>query len=407
MIRARKVSTYFLRPTRNIQTRFLSYASTYIKPTSSLKVLVDDAKLKAKKSGVDPASVVIAATASHAAELIDISVNLHEAKTKSQNNDLLTQDQLIAFAVDSIPFGAQSNAVSVFVSDRKIPIESSFELDTQFGDDNQVNLRSGAALSERGVVSGRRVWKLTEGVVGFEIEGKGNTQQIGIPLANTFFQNGLPNTLIVDDKIYGSVQLGSILSSDFELNHKSSFAPLRKLNTGAKILTSCKSNMLKTIDNVPAAGFLERCADLQVAPTSTASSAERRVFVKLANKGFYEITAGGGGSWSPRASMLVIDPSSSPEAGDSVEFYLSDSSIKLSKEEREVVKNNQNTLNFVFECGFVQEELPNSISSETVSYEKDTVIEGLWGFGSEKGFIVGEKKYNAPGEMVHYLQEQS
>lgn len=248
------------------------------------------------------------------------------------------------------------------------------------------------------------------------------------------------------------------------------------------IITACKNNMIKTIDRKPAAGFLESCITLMAGPkkqetTGMPSSLSRKVFAAIGksnnnNKQFstetnklkhlqqfkeaygsgesdkqhqqqqqqnnnnhlisetaqtsrYEVIAGGGGSWSPRASMLVLDPHASPDIGDTITFSLSDSSMPIlsnSLEYRKLLKSSSkifndsfinnndnktttkdnNNVGIVLDCAPI---LESSKNNQADLFEQNTVLDGVFCAGSEQGVLVDDIKYNVPGEVLEIFKE--
>jgi hypothetical protein len=395
------------------QTRYLSFAVSVINPTLPVAEVIarEQAKL-----GFTPKAALISVTPQYADQLLDF-VSLRSGSSSKRG---ATLEQVVGATVDVIPYGAQRNGLSVLFSDAAFAIESMHPLDQSFGDDDKRKGPSGANLSSRGIVTARRTWHIPQSFLSFATGPSGGgadkkkkiTSEFVLPLANTLFNNGLNNTLVLrngpsaEPELLASmrVQVAGITLSDTPAARKH-VAPLLKLNTGAQRVTACKSNLLKTIDNKPAAGFLESCEELL---QHKAVNMEKKVFVALEGDKFYEVTAGGGGAWSPRASMLVIDNDASPEPGQSVDFYLA-LGVDKSKYQAEIV---QKGLDYeaapsaaaaavdrvVLECAPIVETFADQ--EGFVNYAEDAVLPGLFGAGSEQGFLLNDRKYNVPGELL-------
>ncbi|KAF5102923.1 hypothetical protein D0Z00_000181 [Geotrichum galactomycetum] len=391
------------------QTRYLSSAVSVINPTLSVAEVIarEQAKL-----GFTPKAALISVTPQYADQLLDF-VSLSSSKTRGA-----ALEQVVGAAVDVIPYGAQRNGVSVLFSDAAFEIESTHPLDQSFGDDDKRKGRSGANLSSRGIVTARRTWHLPQSFLsiatgpsgGADKKATAAASEFVLPLANTLFSNGLNNTLVLRNGTNAELELLAsvrVQVTDFTLSDtpaaRKHVAPLLKLNTGAQRVTACKSNLLKTIDNKPAAGFLESCEELL---QHKAINMEKKVFVALEGDKFYEVTAGGGGAWSPRASMLVIDNDASPEPGQSVDFYLA-LGVDKSKYQSEIVQKGLDyeaapaaaaVDRIVLECAPIVETFADQ--EGFVNYAEDAVLPGAFGAGSEQGFLLNDRKYNVPGELL-------
>lgn len=395
------------------QKRYLSSAVSVINPTLPVAEVIarEQAKL-----GFTPKAALISVTPQYADQLLDF------VSLSSSSKHGAALEQVVGAAVDVIPYGAQRNGLSMLFSDAAFAIESTHPLDQSFGDDDKRKGRSGANLSSRGIVTARRTWHLPQAFLSVTTGPSGGADkakpasELVLPLANTLFSNGLNNTLVLrngataEPELLASVRVQAA-ADDFSLPDspaaRKHVAPLLKLNTGAQRVTACKSNLLKTIDNKPAAGFLENCEELL---QHKAVSMEKKVFVALEGDKFYEVTAGGGGAWSPRASMLVIDNDASPAPGQSVDFYLA-LGIDKSKYQAEI---SQKGLDYeavaapsaeaagvdrvVLESAPIVETLADQ--EGFVSYAEDAVLPGLFGAGSEQGFLLNDRKYNVPGELL-------
>lgn len=392
----------------HVNARYLSSAVSIINPTLSVAELI--AREQAK-IGFTPKAALISVTPQYADQLIDF------VSSSSSSDKSSSLEQVVGAAVDVVPYGAQRDGVSVLFADTLFAIESAHPLDQSFGDDAKRKGQSGANLSSRGIVTARRTWHLPQAFLsvatGSADKKPATVSEFVLPLSNTLFSNGLNNTLILrrcagaEPELLSSVRI-QVTSNDFAIQNTAAarkhVAPLLKLNTGAQRVTACKSNLLKTIDNKPAAGFLESCEELL---QHKAVNMEKKVFVALEGDKFYEVTAGGGGAWSPRASMLVIDNDAAPEPGQSVDFYLAlgvdKQKYRMEIAEKELGYKNNSTAEaainrIVLECAPMVETFADQ--EGFVDYAEDTVLAGAFGAGSEQGFLLNERKYNVPGELL-------
>lgn len=404
-----------------------------------------------KKHGFKADSVFLVATPSHSVALADYIGKLSDGT------------EAIGAVVDSLAYGAQRNGISALLlksldenNKQLIEVKEAIKLQS---DEEQLQNALGKP-SARGVRTARNPWTQTQAYLSVSIPTATADQDatISIPLANTIFNAGIETTLLynlgksagvnepLNRELLSSlhVRLPCFSFSQKERNQKSwqgictpissvvntkSVAPLLKLTTGGPHkITAVKSNMLKKIDNKPAAGFLESCVAIMAPtkpdnmgnPSLPDNANERKVFATVVEKQEgkpektfrFQVIAGGGGTWSPRASMLVLDPHAAPKVGDSIEFYLSESSEiyekgiyqKLLEDngiELEGNTQDENNVKIVMECAPVLEELYGYQGrSGLVDYPENSELNGVFAFGSEQGFLVEDVKYNVPGEIL-------
>lgn len=392
--------------------------------------------------------------------LLIMATPAHSVALSEYIGKLNNGTQAIGAIVDSLAYGSQRNGISALLlkdlskEKRKMEITEAIKLQTE----EEQMLNSLGKPSVRGVRTARNPWTQTQAYLSISIPTGGKDATVTIPLANTIFNSGVETTLLhnkgqekdearesANAELFSSlhirlpffnVQQGSnavecqgIYTPISSVLSTKSVAPLIKLTTGGPHkITAVKTNMLKKIDNKPAAGFLESCVSLMAPkPGSSADvpdkANERKVFAtviekeKAGEKGKasrFEVIAGGGGSWSPRASMLVLDPHASPSTGDTIEFYLSENSEifekgvyqKLLKEngvevDSEKVGSEENGVKLVMECAPVLEEVTGYESKwGLIDYAENSELEGVFTFGSEQGFLVEDVKYTVPGEIL-------
>lgn len=152
-------------------------------------------------------------------------------------------------------------------------------------------------------------------------------------------------------------------------------------------VTSCTGNLLKTINNLPAAKFLENNEKLM-----GLASKDTKVYVKLYQNGVvkkFEVIAGGGG-WGAKADILAIDPSAHVHNGDTIEFYM------LTPEKRYELMNAAVVSNQIrFEC------IPEETNYESPEISNQ-VVDHVFGCGCEAGFSVNTINYRSAGETHGY-----
>lgn len=393
--------------------RFLSSAAASV--VNPLKQSVADFIIQQQKTlSFEPSSILVVVTPQYSESLIDYIV--------SSGKD--SSIQVVGAAVDSVAFGSQRNGMSVLFADEEIQISEAHALDETFGDSSKRLGRSGADLTNRGIVSARQTWHMTQSFLSLIM---GKDTEIVVPLANTLFTSGLQSTLLFNK---GNDMAGVLLSSlQIKVPTTSSITssmltmdkatPLIKLDTGATEITSCKDNMIKTIDGRAAASYLESCQQLmQYKPQAHSGNGEKKVFASLIDpkskkENRFEVTAGGGGNWSPRASMLVLEPQARPEPKMGIEFYLAEDVMQITKKDhhsdflrsnnisvaaaKKALEGESNLEKVVLECAPVIEF---EDQGDLITYAEDAALPGVFSLGSEQGFLLNDSKYNVPGEVV-------
>lgn len=405
-----------------------------------------------KQSGFQADSLFLVATPNHAAALTNFVESFNPSK------------QVIGAVVDSLAYGSQRDGLSMLLfgtneeasNEKKALIEIKEAIKIESEEERLSNVLGQPSV--RGVRTARNPWTLSESYLSISLPSSGSKDStVSIPLANTLFNTGIQTTLLYNTagnsskesstasipspesaastllsslhvklpvfKTDSSIKSTGVTTPISSLVTTKSAAPLIELSTGERHKVSdAKSNMLKKIDGKPAAGFLEASVTLMSGSQRPASSrtSERKVFAAVTSPqdsktSRFQVIAGGGGSWSPRASMLVLDPHAVPKPGDEIEFFLSESSDiydegayqKFLENNQVDINNNSNTprsdneVKIVMECSPVLENVDDfNGKSGLVDYPENTVIEGLFTLGSEQGFLIEDVKYSVPGEIV-------
>lgn len=415
-------------------------------------------------AGFSAQSVLLVATPGFAAPLVDYV-------TGSSGSSDNAPQVVVGAVVDSLAYGAQRSGLSALLfsnegdSDEEdgaahIRVKEAIRLQSE---EEQQRGALGKP-SVRGVMTARNPWTLPEAYLSVSIPTAGTKDtSVSVPLANTIFESGVPTTLVyrapasAEAAGEGGIKrrtqptLGApaaaapapteslantLLSSvHIELPFFSrgalatrSVAPVTLLTTGGPhTITDCKSNMIKAIDGKSAAGFLESCVALmdphRGAEAVPQHAPERKVFAAITRDAAeggvtpeitsrYEVIAGGGGSWSARSRMLVVDPAARPAPGDRVAFYMAEAAQLYDAAAYAAFLESHGVLRtpaaaagapvrVVLECAPVLESVEALEGrSGLVGYAPNTLVPGLFALGSEQGFLVGDAKHSVPGEIL-------
>lgn len=270
--------------------------------------------------------------------------------------------QVLAVACDSVPLGVQRNGFSWLILDQDMKMQ------------NLTPLRP----------SKSRQWELKRS----SLVIKTPSSAIELPAANTLFTTGIESELHAGN--FSNLERAEVtLPCDFQ--EKSSIKPLRQLTTSLEV-TACTENMLKTLNDQPASSFLQELSELQ-------ERAENVVYAEISSASrspeYVQVVAGGGGSWSARSQMLVLDPQGlTPRIGDHIQFFLATGTLD---------SNQQSQLKSC-EDQAVAEIAPQAESLDErpyLSFRQNHFLP-IFGFGSEAGFIFNDLKHNIKGESIHF-----
>ncbi|KAI5964152.1 uncharacterized protein KGF55_002094 [Candida pseudojiufengensis] len=360
--------------TRTKHSQF--YAKSTINPI--------DFKLKPPSKFI-PKSVLVFSTPSNLPQVIQDAIDLF------QNNQL----QVVVAGVDTMVPYSHRNGVSELWLDHSLKIGASTLLEEK--DKLNEPPRESDGIN---AVSARKNWKNIRGSLNIKLR---NEMNASISLANTVFSTGSIITLFYFDPILKIAHSGEHLCDlDIELprgiisNHsvavvEDKWTPLYS-DEPFKV-TNCVGNLLKTIEQKPAAKFLENNEKLM-----SLGSKDTEVYVKLRKQGTsvverYKVTAGGGG-WGPKADLIALSPEAKPKKGDAVEFFM------IKPEDRYFSKHNDDDI------GKYQNSIAFARSYEETTFnenekEKEHIFENVFGCGSEHGFIFNGIKHDSPGEALY------
>lgn len=323
-------------------------------------------------------SRLIAATPNHAEQLMDFV-------------DSSSNVQTVGVAVDSVPFGAQRDGFSILEFDQRMDLSEQHELSKPTAENG--NLIGGLRVA-------RQNWQPSSSFLAFDL----GSRKIVLPGANTTFSTGTESAIAFNDPSQPlSRTLLSSLCAKLPLGSTSGSliggaAPLIKISDELTV-TSFQDNLIKTLNDSPAAGFLERASKLQQGEEYI--KRVRKVFATITSVDGttkrFEVTAGGGGSWSPKASMLVLEPEAKFHHGDRIYFSMyepTDENRQSIADQIQQLSTQQNS--FVLEATPV---LESANERPIVSYLDDATLP-CFGVGSESGFVMDDTKHAVDGEIV-------
>lgn len=292
--------------------------------------------------------------------------------------------QTVTAAVDTVPFGNQRNGFSWAVFDKPIQIK------------DRITLKSVESAEQNWTTSTAALWFSTAA------GSAGPGADVSMAVANTLFSNGLSATMF--DSECTEPLAGLKIELPEKLMAVGGVRPIEPL-TDWLTITSVTDNMLKTLNDSAAASFLENSEPLKKVKDVDSFA----VFAEISSSTghppqFIKIIAGGGGLWSARSRMLVLEPPSSPLVGDKLKFHLANSQ-ELSEPALKSLQSHYETYEghegVVLETALVEEELDQK---PLVHAKKDTFWP-VFGMGSEHGFLVNGIKHAIPGEIME-LRDQ-
>lgn len=303
--------------------------------------------------------------------------------------------QVVGLVSDSVPLGGQRNGFSFLLSNERFKLSDAIELDKKLEHSDNT-----ARRNPRGLYVGVTNWAPSNSFFSLEI---GKSTSLVLPIANTLFSNGKEATLLYnspEESLSGSflTSLKATLPSH-QPPKPSFYAPLASVETEKLTITSCKDNMIKLVNDKAAASYLENAEELKQGDPSTQISRKVFAFVQSPNDPHprrYQVIAGGGGGWSPRATMLVLEPHAAPKKGDSISFSYTISEDKDFNNDLPNIQTSQ-TSQIIFEAC---KKLESLNEDSQVPYPSDYVLENTFGAGSEEGFLLNDHKYSVENELV-------
>ncbi|KAI5956556.1 hypothetical protein KGF54_001031 [Candida jiufengensis] len=367
--------------------QFLRYLTTHTKHAQFYaKSIINpiDYKLKFPTKFI-PKSVLVFSTPTNLPQIIQDSIDLF------QNEQL----QVIVAGIDTMIPYSHRNGVSELWLDQPIKIGASTLLEEK--DKLNEPPRESDGLNP---VTARKNWKNISGSLNIKLK---NEMDASISLANTVFSTGSIITLFYFDPILKVAHSGEHLCDlDIELprgvvpTHSSVLIEDKwtPLYPGESFkVTGCAGNLLKTIEQKPAAKFLENNDKLM-----SLGSKETEVYVKLRKHGNslverFKVTAGGGG-WGVKADLIALSPEAKPKKGDEVEFFM------VTPDDRYLSKHNDGNIS-KFQNSIAFARSYEEINFNEFEEEKEHVFENVFGCGSEHGFVFNGVKHDSPGEAIY------
>lgn len=346
-------------------------ARTTVSPKSNALFLVP--------SEISSKSVIMLSTPQNISTVIENAINLYQ----------FANIQVLVAGVDSvIPNGAR-NGVSELWLDDYVSFKNSLPLNAK---DKAPERKESDGIN---AVGAKTNWKQINATLSLGLDGN----KIDISLANTAFatnhlatlfyfqppelqkQTGDPNMGEILCELTAilpplSPSLGSPVSGD-------RWTPLTENQT--LVVTNCTGNLVKTINGGPAAKVLEDNAQLM-----NIGSKDTKVYVKVfrgEDCRKYEVIAGGGG-WGVKADLLAMSPEAKMQVGDRLEFFMITPDVRFSEMNTALVSDQ-----------FMFESLPEATTySDNITATQN--IDGLFGCGSETGFVLDGVNYKSPGETL-------
>lgn len=319
-----------------------------------------------------PKSVILLATPQNLPVAIEHAISFYQ----------MAQLQVVVAGVDSVVPNGVRGGISELWLDQHMGISGSVPLDAKDGRKPGANWKTIDAFLDIGIA----------------------TNSIRLSLANTAFATNKLATLFYFQppqlqKVSGDANMGETL-----LELRIDLPPLNPSLLTPKSadrwtalhdkdhhlsVTDCTGNLIKKINNAPAAKFLEQNDALM-----SLASKDTKVYVKLYQDGVvkkYEVIAGGGG-WGAKADILAISPEANIRKGDAIEFFM------LTPTDRYATASMGTAAvspQIRFEC--IPEE--TNYNSPQFSHQE---LNDVFGCGCESGFTVDNINYRSAGESFSY-----
>lgn len=226
-------------------------------------------------------------------------------------------------------------------------------------------------------------------------------------LACTLFENNNYNTCFIIKKSLDNEINGQNLSNiEIEINSNNQISNINYSNKLIEIplvededlrdeeyqITSFESNMIKSINDQSASGYL--------IDNSIVTSSKKELFFKLYNKDkeiekfneeFYSLVAGGLG-WGEKQAFLVVDPIVGNVGNRFVKLYYNKIELKMPK----IESKDKTTIQL--EVSELEQEF-NEVEGK-VENEDTIIINNVFSIGSENGIILNGVNHRAHGENI-------
>lgn len=339
-----------------------------------------------------PRSLLVVATSLLLSQLVAACDDLHR-----HHPDL----QVVAAAVDTLPNGTLDGYSTLWHSEH-MDIPRSTRLDAV--DDLNAPIPASDGVTP---VVARKNWKMIPSGLTMAFATPTEPLTATVQLANTVFNNGSLTTLFYlqpPGLADPSNNLGHMLASAEvaipELPVKwdrvvaaTHLTPLYTEHDGL-VVTLCRANLVKAINNQPASDWLQNCA-----PLMALASKETQVFATVRSGEHpprqFQVVAGGG-SWGAKANILVLLPEAQLREGDVITFSMLTPEVLQTKGHGEVreVASDASRPRLVFECSFEEEGFPSHGAAAP------STIDGVFSMGSTSGVTLNGRNHKSGGEMV-------
>lgn len=346
-------------------------ARTTVAPKSNTLFLVPT-EISAK-------SVVLLATPQNIPTVIENAINLYQYASM----------QVLVAGVDSVVPNGARNGVSELWLDDYITFKNSVPLTAK---DKEPERRESDGIN---AVGAKTNWKQINASLRLQL----GENSVDLSLANTVFATNHLATLFYFQPPALQKQTGDRNMGEILCDLTAIFPPLSpSLGTPVSgdrwtpltedqnlVVTTCTGNLVKAINDGPAAKVLEENSELM-----SIASKETKVYVKVYRDDEckkYEVIAGGGG-WGAKADLLAISPEAKLQVGDRLEFFMITPDVRFSEMNAALVSNQ-----------FMFESLPEATTyGDSVAAPQEVL--SLFGCGSEMGFVLDGVNHKSPGETV-------
>ncbi|EMG46388.1 hypothetical protein SBY92_002567 [Candida maltosa Xu316] len=330
-----------------------------------------------------PKSLLVLSTPTNLPQVIEDSIKLYQEQNV----------ELVVAGVDTVVPYSHRNGVAELWMDEPMHIGNSLLLEER--DDINKPPPESDGLN---AVSARKNWKNIQSNLKIKLR---HEVDANLNLANTVFSTGSIITLFY----FGKGPHSGQHLCDLEISLPREIVPRHSrtviedswtdLYPGESFkITNCIGNLIKKVDDNPAAKYLEDNEELM-----SIGSKETEVFVKIKKPNTskverFKVIAGGGG-WGPKADIIALSPEAKLEKGSEVKFFM------VTPEDRYLQKHNDDDIaKYQNAITFTNSYEETGYNSDNSTTEKEHVYENVFGCGSEQGFFLNGIKHNSPGESA-------
>lgn len=354
---------------RHSAARFV--ARTTVAPKANALLLVPT-EISAK-------SVILLSTPQNIPTVIENAINLYQHASM----------QVLVAGVDGVVPNGARNGISELWLDDYINFRDSVSLKSR---DKEPERRESDGIH---AVGAKTNWKQIDSALHLHLGGN----CVDVTLANTAFATNHLATLFYFQPPALQKQTGDQNMGEMLCDLTATLPPLTPslaspvsgdrwtplTENQTLVVTKCTGNLVKAINDGPAAKVLENNSQLM-----DIASKDTKVYVKVYRGDEckkYEVIAGGGG-WGAKADLLAISPECKLQLGDRLEFFMITPDVRFSDLNAALVSNQ-----------FMFESLPEATTYGDSSSATQEVL-NLFGCGSELGFVLDGVNHKSPGETV-------